>query len=190
ISRYLLHVGSFPRPTTVIPSGGVQGDVLKAKLIDIDGSVSEATVQIPTDLIDPDKGAGQRTQPYSVSTETPQGVAPTPNWIRVGNLPIVNEIEPNNDYKKAPECSVPASLCGVISEPNDYDCFSFQCKKNEKFRVQLYARETLRSPLDGVVTVFGPDNKTIKSGDDIGGKPDCFFNFTASADGNADDCFQ
>lgn len=181
--RYRLHIGSFPRPTTVIPSGGIQGDVLKAKLIDIDGSVSDATVQLPTDLIDPKDGKNQRTKPYSVVTENSNGVSPTPNWIRVGNLPVVNETEPNNDYRKAPECSIPAALCGVISEPNDYDCFSFQCKKNEKFRVQLYARETLRSPLDGVVNVFGPDGKTIKSGDDIGGKPDCFFDFNASADG-------
>lgn len=181
--RYRLHVGSFPRPTTVIPSGGIQGDVLKAKVIDIDGSVTDATVQLPTDLIDPKNGKDQRTKPYSVITETPKGVCPTPNWIRVGNLPVVNETEPNNDYRKAPECSVPAALCGVISEPNDYDCFSFQCKKNEKFRVQLYARETLRSPLDGVVNVFGPDGKTIKTGDDMGGKPDCFFDFAASADG-------
>lgn len=183
VCRYRMHVGSFPRPTTVIPSGGIQGDVLKATLIDVDGTVSEAAVQLPSDLVDPAAGPDQRTQPFAVSTVNPNGVAPSPNWIRVGNLPIVNEVEPNGDHRKPPVVAVPASLCGVIGEPGDFDCFGFECKKNENFRVQLYARDTLRSPLDGVVNVFGPDGKTIKSGDDIGGKPDCFFDFSASADG-------
>lgn len=183
VCGYRLHVGSFPRPTTIIPSGGVQGDVLKASLIDIDGSISEATVQLPTDLIDTESSDRQRTQPWPVTTEDKLGITPTPNLIRVGNLPIVNETEPNNDYRKAPKCTVPASLCGVLSEPNDYDCFAFDCKKGDSFRIQLYARETLRSPLDGVVNLFGPDGKTIKSGDDMGGKPDCYFTFKATADG-------
>lgn len=181
--RYRLHVGSFPRPTTIIPSGGVQGDVLKASVIDIDGTVSEATLQLPSDLIDPNAGDADRTQPWPVITADDSGISPTPNHIRVGNLPIVNEVEPNDNYREPPKCAVPALLCGVLREPDDYDCFGFDCKKGETFRVQLYARETLRSPLDGVVNVFGPDGKTIKSGDDMGGKLDCYFTFSASADG-------
>ncbi|TWT96361.1 PPC domain-containing protein [Neorhodopirellula pilleata] len=181
--RYRLHVGSFPRPTTIIPSGGVQGDVFKASVIDIDGTVSEATLQLPTDLIDPNSSNAERTQPWPVVTANASGVSPTPNYIRVGNLPIVNEVEPNDNYREPPKCSVPALLCGVLREPNDYDCFGFDCKKGESFRIQLFARETLRSPLDGVVNVFGPDGKTIKSGDDMGGKLDCYFTFSAAVDG-------
>lgn len=181
--RYRLHVGSFPRPTTIIPSGGLQGDVLKASVIDIDGSVSEATLQLPTDLIDPNSSDAERTQPWPVATENASGISPTPNHIRVGNLPIVNEVEPNDNHREPPKCTVPALLCGVLSQPDDYDCFGFDCKKGESYRVQLFGRETLRSPLDGVVNVFAPDGKTIKSGDDMGGKPDCYFTFSAAADG-------
>ncbi|MCM2370897.1 PPC domain-containing protein [Aporhodopirellula aestuarii] len=182
ICRYRLHVGSFPRPTTIIPSGGVQGELLKAKLIDIDGTITDASVQLPTDFINPENSRGTPTQPYPVITEDKSGISPSPNWIRVGNLPIVNEVEPNNDHRKAPECSVPALLSGVIGEPGDFDCFTFECKKNEKFRVQLYARETLRSPLDGVMNVFDASGKTLKSSDDIGGKLDGSFDFTAASD--------
>ncbi|TWT67054.1 PPC domain-containing protein [Allorhodopirellula solitaria] len=182
VCRYRLHVGSFPRPTTVIPSGGVQGDVLQAKLIDIDGTVTDASLQLPTDLIDPANKSATPTQPYSVVTEDESGVSPSPNWIRVGNLPIVNETEPNNDHRKAPVCSVPALLCGVIDEPGDFDCFAFDCKKGEQFRVRLYARETLRSPLDGVMNVFDANGKSLKSSDDSGGKPDGVFDFTAASD--------
>ncbi len=182
VCRYRLHVGSYPRPTTVIPAGGVQGDVLQAKLIDIDGTITEASLQLPTDLIDPANGSSPPTQPYPVITEDASGVTPSPNWIRVGNLPIVIETEPNDDRRKAPVCSVPALLCGVIEKPGDFDCFTFDCKKGEKFRVRLFARDTLRSPLDGVMNVFDGDGKTIKSSDDSGGKPDGLFNFTAASD--------
>ncbi len=182
VCRYRVHIGSYPRPTTVIPSGGVQGDVLNAKLIDIDGSITEAFLQLPTDLIDSANGSAPPTQAYSVITADALGITPSPNWIRVGNLPIVTEQEPNSDYRKAPVCSVPALLCGVIGEPGDFDCFAFDCKKGESFRVRLFARDTLRSPLDGVMNVFDGDGKTVKSTDDVGGKPDGFFDFTAAGD--------
>mgnify|MGYP003123213388 CR=1 FL=1 len=182
VCRYRVHIGSYPRPTTVIPAGGVQGDVLQAKLIDIDGNITEASLQLPTDLIDPANGSAPPTQPYPVITKDASGITPSPNWIRVGDLPIVTETEPNNDHRKAPLCSVPALLCGVIEEPGDYDCFAFECKKGEKFRVRLFARETLRSPLDGVMNVFDADGKAVKSSDDSGGKPDGFFDFTAASD--------
>lgn len=182
VCRYRLHVGSYPRPTTVIPAGGVQGDVLQAKLIDVDGTITEASLQLPTDLIDPANGSAPPTQAYPVITEDASGITPSPNWIRVGNLPLVTEAEPNNNHRDAPVCSVPALLCGVIDEPGDFDCFAFDCKKGEKFRVRLFARETLRSPLDGVMNVFDGDGKTITSSDDSGGKPDGLFDFTAASD--------
>lgn len=182
VSRYRVHIGSYPRPTTVIPSGGVQGDVLQAKLIDIDGTITEASLQLPTDLIDPANSSAPPTQAYPVITEDASGITPSPNWIRVGSLPIVTEVEPNNDHRKAPVCAVPSLLCGVISEPGDFDCFAFDCKKGESFRVKLFARDTLRSPLDGVMNVFDAAGNAVAGSDDIGGKPDGFFDFTAAAD--------
>jgi len=182
LCRYRLHVGSFPRPTTVIPSGGVQGEVLQAKLIDIDGTITDASVQLPSEMADGSSGSGSATQPFPVFTEDAKGISPSPNWIRIGNLPIVTETEPNNDHRKAPVCSVPALLCGVIGEPGDFDCFAFDCKKGEKFRVKLYARDTLRSPLDGVMNVYDVEGKSVAGSDDSGGKLDGVFDFTAASD--------
>ncbi|WP_404309261.1 pre-peptidase C-terminal domain-containing protein [Neorhodopirellula lusitana] len=183
VCGYRLHVGSFPRPTTIVPAAGMQGDVLNASMIDVDGSVRDVSLQLPTGLIDSDSTGDQGTREWSVISEDDHGVSPTPNWIRVGNLPIVHEVEPNNNHRDAPKCEIPAVLCGVLGEANDFDCFSFECKKGKAYRVQLYARETLRSPLDGVVNVFGPDGKTIKSADDVGGSPDGFLTFSAGVDG-------
>ncbi|WP_246146686.1 PPC domain-containing protein [Rubripirellula lacrimiformis] len=173
INGYRLHVGTFPRPVAAIPSGGVPGSVLKANMVSIDGSVTEASVQLPSETADQ----------WGVVMEDESGISPSPNWIRVNDLPVVMETEPNDVYTTAPMFEAPAAFCGVIEKEGDYDCFSFECKKGQKFRVQCYARNILRSPLDALLNVFGPDNKTIQSSDDAGGMMDPFIEFTAPADG-------
>ncbi|TWU47551.1 hypothetical protein Poly51_53510 [Rubripirellula tenax] len=178
VNGYRLHVGAFPRPVAAIPAGGPPGSTLSAKLISLDGSVTDASVQLPSESVDR----------WGVVMENENGISPSPNWIRVNDLPVVMETEPNDDYRKAPAVtepttSAPFAFCGVIEKDGDYDCFAFECKKGQKFRVQCFAREILRSPLDAFMNVFGPDNKTISSSDDTNGKTDPFIEFTAPADG-------
>ena len=174
ICGYRLHVGTFPRPVAVFPGGGVPGATVKANLINEDGSKTQASLKLPSETV----------ARWPVATENKDGISPSPNWIRVNELPIVTEQEPNNDYKKAPEYTVPAAFCGVIGEAKDYDCFSFTGVKGTNYRVEVFARNVLRSPLDAYCNVFGPDNKTIKSSDDGGGaRVDPIIDFTAPAAG-------
>lgn len=173
VCGYRLHVGSFPRPVTVIPSGGVQGQVLQAKLIDIDGSVTDSSVQLPSEPV----------AQWPVVTQDDRGVSPSPNWIRVSNAPIVTETEPNEGRTEASPAEFPALLCGVIEEGDQYDWYSFECKKGDRMRVQLHARKTLRSPLDGVIHVFDPDGKVLKGSDDIGPNPDGLVDIDIAKDG-------
>ncbi|MEM6365053.1 MAG: PPC domain-containing protein, partial [Planctomycetota bacterium] len=170
---YRLHIGTFPRPIAVLPSGGVVGNVLEAKLFDVDGSTSSATVELPDEPV----------EYWPVTTQTPQGISPSPNWVRVSEYPVVMEAEPNNDYRKGQSVAVPALLCGVINQANDFDCFTFDAKKGQQLRVTVHARQKLRSPLDPVLNVFGPDNKTIKSSDDIGYNRDGTVDVSVKADG-------
>ncbi len=173
ISGYRLHIGTFPRPVATIPGGGVPGSMLNAKLIGLDGSAQDASVQLPSETL----------EQWPIVTENEKGISPSPNWVRVNDLPVVMEAEPNDDYQKAPESKVPAAFCGVIEKESDFDCFSFPCKKGERFRVTVFARNVIRSPLDAVLNVFGPDHKTISSSDDIGISMDPFLEFAAAADG-------
>lgn len=173
ICGYRLHVGNFPRPLAAIPAGGVPGSTLDAKLIDMDGQISQASVQLPS----------EPSQQWGVVTENENGISPSPNWIRVNDLPVVMETEPNDNYREGPLFSAPAAFCGVLETDDLYDCFAFECKKGQKFRVQCYSRHILRSPLDAAMNVFGPDHKTIASSDDSGGRTDPFIEFTAPADG-------
>ncbi|MEM6779005.1 MAG: pre-peptidase C-terminal domain-containing protein [Planctomycetota bacterium] len=173
VCAYRLHVGSFPRPVAVIPSGGVVGDQLNARLIDVDGSLSEAQVLLPSESVDF----------WPVVTETDAGISPSPNWIRVSDAPVRMESEPNDNYRDGQKCDVPALLCGIIGQPDDFDCYTFQAKKGQKYRIELHARQKLRSPLDGVINLFGPDHKTIKSSDDVGYNRDGVMDVTISKDG-------
>lgn len=170
---YRLHVGNYPRPVAVIPGGGQPGSILDARLIDVDGTEARAKFQLPS----------EPSEAWPAITETERGISPSPNWLRVNPLPVVMEQEPNDDRRKSPVSEAPAAFCGVIEKEGDFDCFSFECKKGQRFRVQVFAREVLRSPLDGVLNVFGPDNGRIKSSDDNRRELDPFLDFTAKQDG-------
>ena len=173
-SGYRLHVGTFPRPVAAFPGGGVPGSTLNAELIHLNGKTTEASVVLPS----------EPTSPFGVVTENEDGISPSPNWIRVNPLPVVMEQEPENDnHRKAPEVTVPAALCGVIGQPGDFDAFQFECKKGDRYRVAVFARNCLRSPLDAVLNVFGPDNKVNASSDDVNGSVDPALEFAAKADG-------
>ena len=149
INGYRLHVGTFPRPVAVVPAGGPPGSTLKATLVDLNQNESIAEVELPSTT----------HERWPVVREDENGISPSPNWVRVNELPVEMEKEPNNDYRKAPDHTVPAAFCGVIGADGDYDCFGFTAKKGTRYRVQTFARGILRSPLDSVVNVFGPDQQ-------------------------------
>lgn len=170
---YRLHLGTYPRPVTVIPAGGVPGSTLKASLVMSDGSRREAEYQLPD-------GNFER---WGITTEDDNGISPSPNWVRVNELPVSMEQEPNDDRTKAPVVPVPGAYCGVIEKENDYDCFTFEAKKGTKYRVEVFARNVLRSPLDAVLNVFNPKHATLISSDDSRGRIDPYLEFDAKEDG-------
>ncbi|WP_153557319.1 serine protease [Roseimaritima sediminicola] len=172
-ARYRVHIGSYPRPVAVVPGGGRPGEVLTADLVNLDGSKRSAQIQLPSEPNDR----------FPAVSEDENGVSPSPNYIRVNDLPVAMEEEPNESLQKAPVVSVPGALCGVIGTPGDVDYFAFEAVKGRKYIVQMYARNILRSPLDSVVNIYGPDSKRVTGNDDTGGMPDSYCEFTAAADG-------
>ena len=183
ICGYRLHVGSFPRPIATIPGGGVPAAKLSSKLISIDGSTSEASVDLPTELSVDALTHLRPTDRWGVTTENETGISPSPNWIRVNELKVISEVEPNNDFRKPQIAEAPAALTGAIDKPGDFDCFAIEAKKGEKYRARCYARKPLRSPLDAVMNVYGPDLKVISSADDIATLQDPSIEFSCPVDG-------
>ncbi len=172
--KYRLHVGSFPRPHGVYPAGGRPGEALDIKCIgDVAGEFA-AKVTLPTD------GAAE----FAFLAEDDRGLSPSPNMLRVIDLPNVLEAEPNNDVATATAAAnAPTALNGIIQEAGDVDYFKFAAKKGEQYDVRVFARNVLRSPLDPVLTIHNSKGNQIAANDDNGGTPDSYLRFAVPDDG-------
>ncbi|MGC4002301.1 MAG: PPC domain-containing protein [Pirellulales bacterium] len=173
--RYRLHVGSYPRPLGVYPAGGRPGETLEIKCLGDVGGEFAAKVTLPSD--------GSSTHAFYAQNE--QGIAPSPNQLRVVDLPNVLETEPNNAHTDvASAVPAPVAFNGIIQTDGDVDWFKFSAKKGEQYDVRVHARGTLRSPLDPVLSINNDKGNQIASNDDSGGMPDSYLKFAVPNDGD------
>jgi hypothetical protein len=172
ICKYRLHVGSFPRPTAVFPSGGRPGEVTPLKWLGDPQGAWDAPMTLPT-------GAAVA----ELFAQDDRGMAPSPVRVRVNDLVNVSETEPNNAREQATACTVPAALNGIIQQPADVDHYKFAAKKGQALDVRVYARRPQRSRLDSVLTILRADGSGVASNDDEGG-PDSHVRFSVPDDGD------
>ena len=183
ICGYRLHLGSFPRPMGVFPGGGIPGQSLTVQADSPDGSTATFETVIPGSLPNTTLDRIRPTDRWPLVAKDESGISPSPNWIRVNDLEMVFESEPNDNFRKADPHPLPAAFCGTVERPGDFDCFGFDAKKGQKYRVQCFARNPLRSPLDAVMNVYGPNQKSVASSDDVGESKDPLIEFTCPSDG-------
>ncbi len=173
-SKYRLHIGSFPRPVGVYPAGGRPGETVDIKCLGDVGGEFTAKVALPAD------GATE----FAYYAQDDRGIAPSPNMLRVSDLPNVLEAEPNNAIAEVTVISnVPAAFNGIIQQDGDLDHFKFTAKKGEQYDVRVFARGTLRSPLDPVLSIHNDKGAQIAANDDNGGTPDSYLRFAVPNDG-------
>ena len=170
--RYRLHVGSFPRPIAVVPAGGPPGALIDMTFVSATGDAWIEKVQLPS----------QPQDAYPLVVSNDQGFSPSPNFIRVQDMPNVVEQEPNNSFKESTVGALPGAFCGFVGEPGDTDFFSFEAKKDQTVSIQLFARKILRSELDGVINVYNAAGSRVGGNDDSGG-PDSRLDYKIPADG-------
>jgi hypothetical protein len=169
--QYRLHVGTFPRPTGVIPAGGKPGEELEVTFLgDPLGPITQR-VKLPAD-----DANGQ----WRLHCQTPEGVSPTGFKFRLSDLPNVIETGTNNSPQAATPGAAPAAFNGVIAKPGETDFFKFAAKKGQVFDIRCHARN-LGSPLDPVIHVGVLGGAYIAGNDDSGG-PDSYLRFTAPDD--------
>ncbi len=173
-SKYRLHVGGYPRPVAIVPSGGPAGQPLTATCVDLLGNTWQETFEIPADA---------RTKSAGIWSTQDGMVAPSPNMIRVVNIPNVLEAEPNSDYNAIPTShAVPVAFNGILETENDRDYWVFEAKKDQQLDVQVHARLPLRSQVDPVLQIFKVGGGGLASNDDQGG-PDSYLSFKVPEDG-------
>ncbi|MFY8073534.1 MAG: PPC domain-containing protein [Pirellula sp.] len=172
--KYRLHVGGFPRPVAILPSGGPAGQPLTATCIDLLGNSWQETFDIPADA---------RTHSAGVWSQQAGLIAPSPNMLRVNSLPNVLETEPNSDYNAIPTSHpVPVAFNGVLESEQDRDYWVFEAKKDQQLDIHVHARTPLRSQVDPVLQIFKVGGGGLASNDDQGG-PDSYLSFKVPEDG-------
>ena len=172
--RYRLHVGSFPRPRVVVPSGGQAGKSVEFTFLGDPKGPFKKTITLPDD--------GSDILAYH--PEENGLFAPSPNNIKISNFPSIQEVEPNNGIKEATKThlSIPLGFNGVIDKEGDIDYFRFQAKKGDRYYIKAHAR-SVASPLDPVLNLYHGDGKSIRGNDDGGNGPDSLITQTFPKDG-------
>jgi hypothetical protein len=172
-AHYRLHVGTFPRPAAVYPSGGKAGEEVEVKFLGDPSGVITKKVKLPA-TAEPN---------FVVHAEDAGGISPSGLPFRVSDMPNVLETEPNDAVAQATKGEVPCAFNGVIDKPGDIDFFRFTAKKGQVFDLHCYARR-LGSPLDPVLYVYNAQGGALAGNDDIPGSPDSYIRFTVPADGD------
>jgi hypothetical protein len=171
--QYRLHVGSFPRPTAVVPAGGKAGEEIEVTFLGDPTGPIKQKIKLPAK---PDHG-------FKIYCQDASGISPSGLPFRVIDAGNVIEQEPNDTIQTATKYDVPmpSAFNGVIEKDGDIDFFRFKAKKGETYDVHCYARR-LGSPLDSVMVIYNASGGGLISNDDAIG-PDSYFRWTVPADG-------
>jgi hypothetical protein len=172
--QYRLHVGSFPRPIAVVPSGGKLGEEVELRFIgDATGDIKQK-VKLPATM--PKDGR------FEVFCQDAGGISPSGLPFRLSETAAnVVEVEPNDAVTQATAGVWPCAFNGVIEKAGDIDHFKFAAKKGQVFDVHCYARRN-GSALDPLM-YMGLVGQSAMVGNDDSAGPDSYFRVTIPQDG-------
>ncbi|MCX7409819.1 MAG: hypothetical protein NTZ32_17220 [Planctomycetales bacterium] len=158
-SRYALHLGTFPRPAFVYPTGGRAGQTLLVRFGgDASGSFDNE-VRLPTLPVDQ----------FGVFAALNGQVSPTPNPFRVSPFDNVLESEPNDDPQvlTGSAAELPVAFNGILERVGDKDCFRFCGSPRTRQQFEVFASR-LGSPLDSLISITDSTGMVLASNDDDG----------------------
>jgi hypothetical protein len=171
--QYRLHIGNFPRPTAVFPSGGKSGETIEFTFIGDPSGPFKQSITLPNTASDR----------FPVFPHQDGRSAPSPHWITVSPLDSVDETGTHPNPATAISLpSIPSAVHGIIDADAKQDIYQFTAKKGRNLLFRVLARSH-RSPLDSVLSLHQPDNKQLAANDDQGA-PDSIISWTCPADGD------
>lgn len=171
-SQYRLHIGPFPRPSAVFPTGARPGESIDFRFIGDAAGDFTHRITIPAD-------ASGRFPVFGIRDGRS---APSPNWIEVSPLATAQETEPNEKAANATVLTaIPCAAHGIIGQQGDVDFYRFTAQKGRNLDIRILAR-SLRSPLDSVLVLRNAANKKLVDNDDQG-SPDSLLSWTCPEDG-------
>lgn len=170
--QYRLHVGDFPRPLAVVPAGGRPGEKIHATIVDSTGDTWTEDIQLPSEA----------SNDFPFVAERDGKLAPSPNLLRVVDMPNAMESEPDDDPKTLTAHDLPVAFNGVLQSEGDVDWFKFRGKKNQQIEAVVWGRRVLRSPVDSYLEIHKAGGGRLAAADDSGG-PDAVQSFKIPEDG-------
>jgi len=171
--QYRLHLGTFPRPTAVFPTGGKPGETIEFTFTGDPAGTFKQTFTLPAT---PDDRFPLFPQQDGLSS-------PSPHWITVSPLEAVRESGSNKGIATATQFPpLPSAAHGVLDGESKVDWFKFTARKGQNLVIRMLARSH-RSRLDSVVSVHQQDGKQLAANDDQG-SPDSLVNWTVPDDGD------
>lgn len=168
--QYRLHIGTFPRPAAVFPTGGKPGETIEFTFIGDPSGPIQQSMTLPSEA----------KVSFPVFPMTDGLSAPSPHWITVSPLESVGEFAGMQQGPLAAPAT-PCAIHGVLDRTQPIDWFKFTAKKDQNLVIRVLARSH-RSPLDSILSVHQPDRKQLAVNDDQG-SPDSLINWTCPADG-------
>ena len=172
--QYRLHIGTFPRPKAVFPSGGKPGELIDFTFIGDPSGPIKQSITLPV-------SANGR---FPIFPQHEGLSAPSPHWITVSALESVSEssANPNATFSTAAATpAIPFAIHGILDGDAKADWFKFTALKNQDLVIRVLARSH-RSPIDSVISIHQADRKALATNDDQGG-PDSTLSWTCPADG-------
>jgi hypothetical protein len=150
-SRYALHIGDFPRPSTVWPLGGQAGTRMTVEWQDTTAGDFSQELELP--------GRGGRT--ISLFPERAGVVGPVGVPFRV--FSGVNRTEGLDDATAIAE--LPVAFNGRLAAADETDTWRFRGAAGERVRVEVWAAR-LGSAADTLLEVRSADGRLIAASDD------------------------
>ena len=174
--NYLLHIGSFPRPTAMVPSGGRPGEELEVRFLGDPAGEIKQKVKLPM----------AADNLFRVHATTADGVHASGFKFRVENVPNANEVANANAPATAIAGTAPGAFNGIVSTGGETDHLKFAGKKGQVFDIGCFARR-VGSPLDPVMSLHvwaaNALQGALVANDDSQFGPDCYFRVTLPVDG-------
>jgi hypothetical protein len=128
--------------------------------------------------VDPDARIGE----YRFRVRTESGISPLRTFF-VGNLPVVEEKEPNNDPSKPQKLDLNVTVTGVM-ENEGADCFAVEAKKGQRISAEVEGMRLGTAMFDPFLTVLDDAGAEVATCDDSAlFLQDPFVSFLAPKDG-------
>lgn len=117
---------------------------------------------------------------HQIRLITPNGVSNPQNFM-VGDLPEMNEQEPNSTTDEANMLELPVTVNGAITSIEDVDIYYFNLKNGARLICDIFAQR-IGSPLDSYMVLYDPNGtEVVKSLD--GNGLDSFIEYTTQQAG-------